>query len=131
MMRTVEPNAPLRVPRALEAHDVDYVLVGGVAMNVHGLVSATEDLPGPHPAVRYASPDGALVVDILARPGDAVAFDDLGVEARVVEGVRVRVATPRSLYAMKHATVRARDQEAAKRLRRAFGSEAVGAGGEE
>jgi predicted nucleotidyltransferase len=30
--------------RALEGHGVDYVLVGGVALNVHGIVRATEDV---------------------------------------------------------------------------------------
>lgn len=30
--------------RALGEHDVEYVLVGGVAMNLHGIVRATEDV---------------------------------------------------------------------------------------
>jgi hypothetical protein len=30
--------------RALEQHGVEYVLVGGVALNVHGIVRATEDV---------------------------------------------------------------------------------------
>lgn len=30
--------------RALETHRVDYVLVGGMAVNLHGLVRATEDI---------------------------------------------------------------------------------------
>lgn len=30
--------------RALEQHGADYVLVGGVALNVHGIVRATEDV---------------------------------------------------------------------------------------
>jgi hypothetical protein len=34
----------LMLLRALEARDVEYVLVGGVAMGVHGLVRATEDI---------------------------------------------------------------------------------------
>jgi len=29
---------------ALEQHDVDYVLVGGLALGVHGLVRATRDI---------------------------------------------------------------------------------------
>lgn len=39
--------------RALEKHDVDYVVVGGVALNMHGIVRATED------------------VDLFVRPGEA------------------------------------------------------------
>ena len=34
----------LRVVEALNAEGVDYVVVGGVALNIHGLVRATEDL---------------------------------------------------------------------------------------
>ena len=34
----------LRVIGALNAEGVDYVVIGGVALNVHGLVRATEDL---------------------------------------------------------------------------------------
>lgn len=34
----------LRILAALHAHHVDYVLVGGAALNVHGLVRATEDV---------------------------------------------------------------------------------------
>ncbi len=30
--------------RALQEHDVEYVLVGGVAMNFHGILRATEDV---------------------------------------------------------------------------------------
>ena len=34
----------LRVLEALDRHHVDYVLVGGAALNVHGLVRATQDV---------------------------------------------------------------------------------------
>ncbi len=34
----------LRVIQALNAEGVEYIVVGGVAMNVHGLLRATEDL---------------------------------------------------------------------------------------
>jgi hypothetical protein len=30
--------------RALHGHDVEYVLVGGVAMNLHGIARSTEDV---------------------------------------------------------------------------------------
>ncbi len=33
----------LRLLRALHRHDVEYVLVGGVAMNLHGIARSTED----------------------------------------------------------------------------------------
>jgi len=34
----------LSLLRELERHQVDYVLIGGVALNLHGLVRATEDI---------------------------------------------------------------------------------------
>lgn len=34
----------LNMMRALERHGVDYVVVGGVALNLHGIIRATEDL---------------------------------------------------------------------------------------
>ncbi len=37
-------DAMLEVIRALEDHDVEYVIVGGAAMNFHGLLRATEDI---------------------------------------------------------------------------------------
>jgi hypothetical protein len=33
-----------RLLEALEAHGVDYVMIGGAALNLHGLVRATEDV---------------------------------------------------------------------------------------
>lgn len=148
----------LRLFAALEAEGVAYVLVGGVALNLHGLVRATEDvdlfvrsdeanvarlrrslrrlvddpdiegiqaadLAGPYPVVRYASPDGGLTVDLLARLGDRFAFDDLRAERLVVAGTPVVVATPATLWRMKRDTVRAIDAEDAARLQAAFGLE--------
>src|SRR6476660_2232778 len=40
----MELDEALKVLASLEKEEVDYVLVGGVAMNLHGLVRATEDL---------------------------------------------------------------------------------------
>jgi diphthamide synthase (EF-2-diphthine--ammonia ligase) len=37
-------DAVVRLLAALEADDVEYVLVGGVAVNPHGIVRATEDV---------------------------------------------------------------------------------------
>ena len=37
-------NAVMRVLSALETNRVDYVVIGGVALNLHGIVRATEDL---------------------------------------------------------------------------------------
>lgn len=146
----------LRVINSLNEAGVDYVVVGGVALNVHGLVRATEDLDvfvrpdanniarlrsalkrvwadpdidqitaedlcGDYPAVRYGPPSGSLYLDILTRLGEMTAFADLESEDKNFAGVRVRVATPRTLYRMKKDTVREIDRSDARALRQAFG----------
>ncbi len=145
----------LRVIASLNEARVDYVIVGGVALNVHGLVRATEDLDvfvrpepenierlrsalravwadpeidkitaddlcGDYPAVRYGPPQGTLYLDILTRLGEATIFSDLEAEEKEIEGVRIRVATPKTLYRMKRNTVRPIDYSDAQALRAAF-----------
>jgi hypothetical protein len=145
----------LRVIASLNAAGVEYVVVGGVAMNLHGFVRATEDLDlfvrpdaenierlrqalravwsdpsideitaedlcGDYPAVRYGPPEGTLYLDILTRLGEATQYTDVEAEETEVEGVRVRVATPRALYRMKKDTVRPIDHADAAALRAAF-----------
>jgi predicted nucleotidyltransferase len=144
------------VLRALEAEGVRYILVGGVAVNLHGLGRATRDvdlflppdaanvdrlkaalshvfadpsiaeisaadLDGAYPTVRYVPPDETFVIDLIGRLGDAFRFDDLESEDMDVEGVRVPVATPRTLYRMKKDTLRPVDRMDAEALRRKFG----------
>jgi hypothetical protein len=51
-----EPETPLdaeRILRALAEHDVDYILIGGLAVQTHGHVRTTNDadlIPAPEPA---------------------------------------------------------------------------------
>ncbi len=51
-----DPDAPLdaeRILRALAEHEVDYVLIGGLAVQTHGHVRTTNDadlIPAPEPA---------------------------------------------------------------------------------
>jgi hypothetical protein len=145
----------LRVLSSLNHARVEYVVVGGVAMNLHGFVRATEDLDifirpepenverlrtalkavwldpsideitaedlcGDYPAVRYGPPEGTLYLDIITRLGEATRFKDLEAEVIEVAGVRVHVATPRTLYRMKKGTVRPIDHADAAALRAAF-----------
>lgn len=139
---------------ALNAEQVDYVLFGGQAVNLHGILRFTddidifvsptsenvarlrralrrlwadpsideihsEDLSGNYAVVRYGTPD-EFYIDIVARLGEAFAFED--VEAVWVErgGVRARVATPRMLYRMKKDTVRPLDRADAADLKAKF-----------
>ena len=142
--------------KALEREAVDYILVGGIALNLHGIVRATEDidlfvranadnvdrlkralrsvwndpdiaqirledLAGDYPTVRYGPPDEGFVIDLIGRLGSAVTFDDLKADVADVEGVRVRLASPESLYRMKKDTVRAQDRADAQLLKDRFG----------
>lgn len=145
----------VEVFRALEAEGVRYVLVGGVAVNLHGVGRATqdldlflppdpdnierlkaalrrvfadpsiaeisaEDLAGGYPTIRYVPPEESFVIDLLGRLGEAFRFEDLEAEAIDVEGVKVHVATPRTLYRMKKDTLRPVDRMDADALRRKF-----------
>jgi hypothetical protein len=78
------------------------------------------DLGGSYPAVQYVPPEGDFHVDILSRLGEAFAYEEIEVADRWIEGIRVPVATPRMLYAMKKDTVRLQDKADAARLRRYF-----------
>lgn len=82
---------------------------------------SSDELSGPYPVVRYGPPGADYVIGLLARLGDAFGFTDIESEELVIEGVRVRVATPRMLYEMKRDTVRARDRVDAESLKEKFG----------
>jgi hypothetical protein len=83
----------------------------------------SEELAGEYPALQYVPPQGDFWIDILARLGDAFRFADLEWEPLELEGVRIRVATPRMLYRMKKRTVRPQDRLDAELLRRRFSLE--------
>ncbi len=89
---------------------------------------SSADLSGEFPVVQYGPPDADYVIDLLARLGEAFRFEDIESEEIVVEGVRVRVATPRMLYKMKKHTVRPQDQVDAENLRERFGLSEEGEG---
>ncbi len=141
----------LRAAKALEANDVDYVLIGGFAVILHGLPRLTEDMDifvnpesknieklkkalneafqdpsigeistgdlDQYPVVRYGTPKG-FVIDIITRIGEMFRFADLKWEILTIEGQKVKVATPETLFRMKKDTVRERDKTDAVFLRR-------------
>lgn len=80
-----------------------------------------EDLGGDYPAVEYTPPHGEYSLDILARLGEAFRYEELEAAEIVVDGVRIRVATPRMLYRMKRGTVRPQDHLDAEAIRQRFG----------
>lgn len=148
----------MRILASLEKERVDYAVFGGVALNFHGIVRATEDLDlfvrpasenierlrralkavyddplideidadeliDDYPAVRYyppASDDDELYLDVLTRLGDFASYDDLETQDIDVEGVKVRVVTPRTLYWLKKGTVRDKDRIDAAYLKEKF-----------
>lgn len=85
----------MRVLASFEKAGLDYAVVGGVALNLHGLVRATEDL------------------DVFIRPTEE------NIE-KLRDGLRIRVASPRILYWMKKDTVREIDHVDAERLKERF-----------
>ncbi|MBL8136926.1 MAG: nucleotidyl transferase AbiEii/AbiGii toxin family protein [Acidobacteria bacterium] len=81
---------------------------------------ATTDLLGDYPAVRYYPPTGDLYFDVITRLGEAVTFESLEAETKMVADIPVQVATPSALYRMKRHTVRAKDHQDAAALRERF-----------
>jgi hypothetical protein len=151
----IDLDTARRILAALDREQVRYVLVGGVAINFHGLARATkdidlfldvapdnverlkralrsvfddpaldeisaEDLAGAYPTIRYGPPTGELVIDLIGRLGEAFRYEDLEAVEVEVAGVRVRLATPRTLYRMKRDTLRLQDRADAEMLRRKF-----------
>ena len=81
------------------------------------------DLEGEYPAIQYVPPQSDYWIDILARLGEAVRYADLESEVVQIEGICVRVATPRMLHRMKRDTVRPQDRADAQVLKQRFGLE--------
>ncbi|HWA53829.1 MAG TPA: DUF6036 family nucleotidyltransferase [Solirubrobacterales bacterium] len=87
-----EPETPLdaeRILRALAEHEVDYVLIGGLAVQTHGHVRTTNDadlIPAPDPAnlERLASalslPEAKALVDLHEVPSGR-SYDELSERA--------------------------------------------------
>jgi hypothetical protein len=154
--RDMDLRAVLRLLKNLGEAGVEYVLVGAAALNVLGIVRATEDIDlfiqanvsnieklknalratwddpaieeiqpedllSEYSVIRYGPPEGALTVDVLLRLGEAFRYEDLEWETRDLDGVPIRVATPRTLWRMKVSTLRAQDHVDAAMLKERFG----------
>ncbi len=79
-----------------------------------------EDLLGDYPAVRYYPLNGEIFFDILTRLGDAASYETIEAKIYEVEGVRIRLITPRALYRIKKASARPLDRRDAAALRERF-----------
>lgn len=80
----------------------------------------SDDLAGDYPAVQYVPPEGDFWIDILSRLGERFRYEDLEWQTVNIEGIVVRVATPRMLFRMKRDTVRPQDKADAAELKRRF-----------
>jgi hypothetical protein len=79
-----------------------------------------EDLAGDYPAIEYVPPGAPYSLDLLSRLGEAFRYDTIESEDLVLDGIRIRVATPAMLYRMKKDTVRPQDRLDAEHLRILF-----------
>lgn len=87
MLLVTEPETPLdaeRILRALAEHEVEYVLIGGLAVQTHGHVRTTNDadlIPAPEPAnlKRLAAALRSLDARVL-NPGE----EDTEIDAKML-----------------------------------------------
>lgn len=84
---------------------------------------SADELVGEYPAVQYVPPEGDFHVDILTRLGEAFRFEDLEPDETTLDGVKVRLVSPRTLFRMKKDTVRPKDRLDADGLRAKYGFE--------
>lgn len=60
--------------------------------------------------IRYGTPDD-FFIDIIANIGEKFSYEDLKFEEVEFNGIKVRIASPETLYKMKERTFRAVDQD--------------------
>jgi Nucleotidyl transferase AbiEii toxin, Type IV TA system len=82
---------------------------------------SAEDLLGDYPSVRYGPPEDDFTIDFLTRLGEIYPYEKLVWEVKDLDGLPIRVVTPRMLYEMKKDTIRYKDRIDADVLRRKFG----------
>ena len=78
------------------------------------------DLLGDYPSVRFYPQSGDLFLDIMARLGEVASYETVEAEFMDVDGIRVRLATPRALYRLKKDTLRPLDRRDAAMLAERF-----------
>lgn len=133
----------IKVIDALEKHEVDYVLIGGVAVILHGMQRLTSDVDffikivpenleklrralysiyddpsieeitlnelNDYPVIRYGTPNG-FYIDIMARLGEVATYESLKYEVINYNSIKIKIATPGTLYELKKATLRDKDK---------------------
>jgi predicted nucleotidyltransferase len=128
---------------ALDQQKVEYILVGGVAVILHGIERLTRDIDifvkmdnknierlrkalhsifedesieeitleelQKYAVIRYGTPDN-FYIDIMARLGEVAVYEDLEYEIISYQGIKIRIATPETLYNLKKDTIRYKDK---------------------
>ncbi|MCU0286179.1 MAG: nucleotidyl transferase AbiEii/AbiGii toxin family protein [Acidobacteria bacterium] len=133
----------MRVLEALEKKGVEYILVGGVAVILHGIERLTNDIDifvkmddeniahlrnalhsiSEDPSIdeitlealqefaviRFGATD-EFYIDIMARLGEVAVYEDLDFEILLHQGIKIKIATPETLYKLKKDTLRQKDK---------------------
>lgn len=133
----------LSVLEALDKKGVEYILIGGVAVILHGIERLTSDIDifvkmeaeniarlrdalhsifedpsideitlealQEYAVIRFGASD-EFYIDIMARLGEVAVYEDLEFEILFHQGVKVRIATPETLYNLKKDTFRQKDK---------------------
>jgi len=133
----------IKVLAAVEEHEVDYILIGGVAVILYGMQRLTRDVDifvkivpenidklrkalyalfddiaieeitpselNEYSVIRYGTPSG-FYIDIMAQLGEVATYDNLEYEIIDYHGIKIKVATPETLYKLKRNTLRDKDK---------------------
>ena len=133
----------IKVLKVLDEHNVDYILIGGVAVILHGIErltrgidlfvkmvpknikklrealycvfndSAIEEINlnelKKYHVIRYGTP-GGFNIDIITHIGKVFEFEYLEFEIIEFHGIKIKIATPETLYKLKKDTVRYKDK---------------------
>lgn len=140
----------ISVLESFDQQRVEYILIGGVAMVLHGMERLTRDIDisvkmdaenieklrkalyqvfkddsieeitlqelDKYPVIRYGTPQN-FYVDIMARIGEMFTYEDLEYEIVNYQSIKIKIATPDTLYKLKKDTIRDRDKIDAAFLR--------------
>lgn len=133
----------IKVLGAFEKANLDYVLIGGVAVVFHGFERLTRDMDifikmmpkniynlrkalksvfndpsieeitfselKKYPVIRYGTPNN-FYIDIIGKLGESASYKDMVYNTIEFKGIKIKIATPETLYELKKHTRRDRDK---------------------
>ena len=92
----------IKVIGALEKHEVDYILIGGVAVILYGMQRLTSD-------VDFFVKSVPENMDKLRKALHSI-YESLKYEVIDYNGIKIKIATPETLYELKKDTLRDKDK---------------------